>query len=37
MADESRADLARAPGINPDFSPLDGPALRGAVTRAGAS
>jgi tetratricopeptide (TPR) repeat protein len=37
MADESRADLARARGINPDFSPLDGPVLRGALTRAGAS
>jgi tetratricopeptide (TPR) repeat protein len=27
----ARADLAQARGINPDFSPLDGPVLRGAL------
>lgn len=28
----ARSELARAHGINPDFSPLDGPALRGALS-----
>ena len=28
----ARADLARARGLNPDFSPLDGPVLRGTLS-----
>ena len=31
------ADLARARALNPDFSPLDGPVLRGTAPRGGAS
>jgi hypothetical protein len=33
----ARADLSRARDINPNFSPLDGPTLRKALVRAGAS
>lgn len=33
----ARADLSRARDINPNFSPLDGPALRKALIQAGAS
>ena len=33
----ARADLGHARDINPNFSPLDGPVLRNALVRAGAS